>query len=135
MDEIKSDPIVTLWANKYGFTMPELAQIQPGYFGFDHFVMNFIWVKGYWILACAGYIGYVFYLLSEFTLEPFFSVLVSIATTAAVSIIFEIIAFACMYALVRKNNAPLHLSTWVGIISVVVMGGLLIWLTDLAKEV
>ena len=135
MDEIKSDPVDKSWANEYGFTLPELDQIQPGYYGFDHFILNSILVKGFWILACAGYIIYVYHLISEYTIDSLFSLLLSIATTTVVSIVFELAAFACMCSLVRKNNDPLHLSTVGGVVSIVVMGGMLIWFSVLAHEV
>ena len=61
--------------------------------------------------------------------------LLSIAITAAVCIVFEIVAFALMCALVAKNNVPLHLSTVGGVVSIVVMGGMLIWFSVLANEV
>ena len=54
MDEIKSDPVVKSWASEYGFTLSEKLKMEPAYFGFDHFILNFILIKGFWILASAG---------------------------------------------------------------------------------
>jgi hypothetical protein len=63
---MSEDPTLLMWAKTYGFSLQELALIQPGYFGLDYFVNNFIVMKWLFMMFATYLAGFAMHVLYNF---------------------------------------------------------------------
>ena len=94
--------LVQAWGADYSLSVEELAFVQPGYFGLDAFICNFVVMGLLSILLCVFFLLY-FTEGDELSEWLFYGSVVNLAV--------QVIQFVLIFIFARKTNAPLLTAT------------------------
>lgn len=94
--------IVENWGKEHDLSVEELAFVQPGYFGLDHFICNFVVMGLLSLLLC------VFFLMT-YTSEDQMGVWLCYG--AFVNMAVQVVQFVMIFLYAKKTNAPLLTAT------------------------
>lgn len=94
--------IVKSWGKEHDLGIEELAFVQPGYWGLDHFICNFVVMGLLSVLLC------VFFLLT-YSSDDQMSVWLFYGSLANLAV--QVIQFGLIFLYAKKTNAPLLTAT------------------------
>ena len=103
-------PIVENWGKEHDFSVEELAFVQPGYWGLDAFICNFVVMGLLSVLLC------IFFLI---TYSSESQVSVWLCYGSFVNLAVQGIQFGIIFLYAKKTNAPLLTATTLHCIALV----------------